>query len=77
MFQSQAGSRCEFIKNLYDTLVLGLSFLVKLKRFDFVELLDKLPTDIRVMVIHGQLDQVIPFSCAEVNCSPQKHFSHA
>ncbi|KXN92264.1 Putative aminoacrylate hydrolase RutD [Leucoagaricus sp. SymC.cos] len=36
-----------------------------LRKFDFEQLLKHIPKDIRVLVIHGQLDQVIPFSCAE------------
>ncbi|KAH9483869.1 hypothetical protein JR316_0003347 [Psilocybe cubensis] len=36
-----------------------------LRNFDFVELLSKLSVDIQVMVIHGRLDQVVPFTCAE------------
>ncbi|KAF8163516.1 Alpha/Beta hydrolase protein [Crassisporium funariophilum] len=38
---------------------------IALQKFDFVDLLDKLPRDIQIMVIHGQLDQVIPFHCGE------------
>ncbi|PPQ68157.1 hypothetical protein CVT25_014083 [Psilocybe cyanescens] len=36
-----------------------------LKKFDFVKLLYQLPSDTRIMVIHGRLDRVIPFTCAE------------
>ncbi|KAF9443345.1 alpha/beta-hydrolase [Macrolepiota fuliginosa MF-IS2] len=38
---------------------------VALRRFDFERLLDYLPRDIQVLIIHGQLDQVIPFSCGQ------------
>ncbi|KJA27076.1 hypothetical protein HYPSUDRAFT_35623 [Hypholoma sublateritium FD-334 SS-4] len=44
-----------------------------LQKFDFVNLIHKLPQDIQIMVIHGHLDQVIPFHCGEeiLNYIPQ------
>ncbi|KAJ7940172.1 Alpha/Beta hydrolase protein [Mycena leptocephala] len=31
--------------------------------FDFADLLEKLPADMQVLVIHGEADQIIPFEC--------------
>ncbi|KAF8216664.1 Alpha/Beta hydrolase protein [Mycena galopus ATCC 62051] len=36
-----------------------------LQRFDFEDLLPNISRDIRVLIIHGQQDQVIPFRCVE------------
>ncbi|KAJ6498304.1 Alpha/Beta hydrolase protein [Mycena vulgaris] len=36
-----------------------------LQGFDFVALLPNIPRNVRVLVIHGHQDQVIPFRCAE------------
>ncbi|KAJ6531200.1 Alpha/Beta hydrolase protein [Mycena capillaripes] len=35
-----------------------------LQLFDFVDLLEKLPADMQVLVIHGEADQIIPFECS-------------
>lgn len=40
---------------------------MKLLLFDFVDLLEKLPADMKVLVLHGQADQIIPFECSQVN----------
>ncbi|KAJ7461571.1 Alpha/Beta hydrolase protein [Mycena latifolia] len=37
-----------------------------LQLFDFVALLEKLPQDMPVLVIHGEADQIIPFECSKV-----------
>jgi hypothetical protein len=42
---------------------------VKLLLFDFADLLEKLPADMQVLVIHGEADQIIPFECSKVNKS--------
>ncbi|KAF8205664.1 hypothetical protein K438DRAFT_517604 [Mycena galopus ATCC 62051] len=36
-----------------------------LQLFDFVDLLEKLPADMQVLVLHGQADQIIPFECSQ------------
>ncbi|KAJ7766748.1 Alpha/Beta hydrolase protein [Mycena metata] len=36
-----------------------------LQLFDFAALLERIPADIRVLVIHGELDQIIPFECSQ------------
>jgi len=36
-----------------------------LQLFDFSGLLEKLPADMQVLVLHGQADQIIPFECSE------------
>ncbi|KAJ7685618.1 Alpha/Beta hydrolase protein [Mycena polygramma] len=36
-----------------------------LQLFDFAALLEKLPTDMQVLVIHGEADQIIPFECSK------------
>lgn len=38
---------------------------VALRKFEFEQYLKHIPRDIQVLVIHGQLDKVIPFKCAE------------
>jgi len=38
---------------------------IALQKFNFGDLLGKLSPDVQVMVIHGQLDQIIPFGCAQ------------
>ncbi|KAJ7172017.1 Alpha/Beta hydrolase protein [Mycena filopes] len=35
-----------------------------LQLFDFAALLEKIPTDTQVLVIHGEADQIIPFECS-------------
>ncbi|KAF5330449.1 hypothetical protein D9619_005421 [Psilocybe cf. subviscida] len=36
-----------------------------LKKFDFADLLQNISRDVQIMVVHGQLDKVIPFYCGE------------
>ncbi|KAG6814595.1 hypothetical protein H0H92_000124 [Tricholoma furcatifolium] len=36
-----------------------------LQKFDFADLLSKLPTDIKVLIIHGKLDKIVPRWCGE------------
>ncbi|KAF7363929.1 Haloacetate dehalogenase H-1 [Mycena sanguinolenta] len=36
-----------------------------LQLFDFADLLEKLPTEMQVLVFHGQADQIIPFECSQ------------
>jgi len=38
---------------------------IALKSFDFDELYRRLPNDTQVLIIHGKLDQVVPFSSAQ------------
>ncbi|KAF8077746.1 Alpha/Beta hydrolase protein [Lyophyllum atratum] len=38
---------------------------IALQKFQFADLLSKLPADMKVMVIHGTMDQVIPIRCGE------------
>lgn len=38
---------------------------MQLKTFDFDGPRGRLPKDIPVVIIHGKLDQVVPFSCAD------------
>ncbi|KAJ6531610.1 Alpha/Beta hydrolase protein [Mycena vulgaris] len=37
-----------------------------LQLFDFADLLEKLPEDMPVLVVHGEADQIIPFECSKV-----------
>ncbi|KAJ7217041.1 Alpha/Beta hydrolase protein [Mycena pura] len=36
-----------------------------LQLFDFVDLLEKIPPDLPVLVMHGEADQIIPFECSQ------------
>ncbi|KAJ7311598.1 Alpha/Beta hydrolase protein [Mycena albidolilacea] len=36
-----------------------------LQLFDFAALLEKLPPEMHVLVLHGQADQIIPFECSQ------------
>ncbi|KAJ7781971.1 hypothetical protein DFH07DRAFT_865056 [Mycena maculata] len=43
-----------------------------LQRFDFEQLLPNISSNIQILVIHGQQDQVILFRCAEIGNQPGK-----
>ncbi|KAJ2935756.1 hypothetical protein H1R20_g1339, partial [Candolleomyces eurysporus] len=36
-----------------------------LQKFKFDHLLSKIPEDVQILVVHGKLDQVIPYHCGE------------
>ncbi|KAJ7805638.1 hypothetical protein B0H14DRAFT_2879475, partial [Mycena olivaceomarginata] len=44
-----------------------LDFMIQrvLQLFDFAALLEKLPAEMHVLVLHGQADQIIPFECSQ------------
>lgn len=53
---------------------------IQLQKFDFVNLLSMLPTDMKVLVIHGNIDRVIPRRCGIVGSLcyrlPRKNSDH-
>jgi len=70
-FLETNGKRFEII---FDRTVAGLSLRppevlmkqgVALKKFDFKNLLGKLPRELKILVIHGALDEIIPLYCGE------------
>ncbi|KAG6878976.1 hypothetical protein C0992_006111 [Termitomyces sp. T32_za158] len=68
---AENGARLERSRELRSVLAdtylgaLTKGHTIQLQKFDFVNLLSMLPTDMKVLVIHGNTDRVIPRRCGK------------